>query len=133
MISHSGDETGNGDELFPILGAAALYLKVHKMPQRKEGLLIARNNRGHSARTIRKSGCWNRTFREKGTLRTLVILLPTFYNPDALGVRKKKIEPEKWLLTMAEIERLFSGYQQLHVNGWNSADNVTEEVAPLRN
>ena len=54
-------------------------------------------------------------------------MLPTFYNPDALGIRKK-IEPEKWRLTMAEIKRLFSGYQQVHVNGWNREDNVTEEL-----
>jgi hypothetical protein len=28
---------------------------------------------------------------------------------------------------MAEIERLFSGYQQIPVNGWNRKDNVTDD------
>lgn len=68
-----------------------------------------------------------RTFRKQEGRRTLVILLPTYYNPDALGVRKK-VEPEKWRATMVEIERFFSGYQQMHINGWNSEDNVKDDL-----
>ena len=68
-----------------------------------------------------------RTFRKKANLNTLVILLPTYYNPDAMGERKK-IEPEKWRITMAEIEQLFSGYQQIHITGWNRDDNVKEDL-----
>lgn len=54
-------------------------------------------------------------------------MLPTYYNPDALGARKK-IEPEKWRVTMVEIEQLFSGYQQLHITGWNREDNVKDDL-----
>lgn len=68
-----------------------------------------------------------RTFRRREDLRTLVVLLPTYYNPDALGARKK-IEPEKWRVTMVEIEQLFSGYQQLHITGWNREDNVKDDL-----
>jgi len=66
-------------------------------------------------------------FRKRANLRTLVVLLPTYYNPDAMGARKK-IEPEKWRATMVEIERFFSGYQQMHINGWNSEDNVKDDL-----
>jgi hypothetical protein len=68
-----------------------------------------------------------RIFRRRQNLCTLVVLLPTYYNPDALGGRKK-IEPEKWRVTMAEIERLFSGYQQMHITGWNRADRVKDDL-----
>jgi hypothetical protein len=68
-----------------------------------------------------------RNFRKKEGRRTLVILLPTYYNPDALGARKR-IEPEKWRATMVEIERFFSGYQRMHINGWNSEDNVKDDL-----
>lgn len=54
-------------------------------------------------------------------------MLPTYYNPDALGARRK-IEPEKWRVTMFEIERLFSGYQQMHITGWNREDNVKDDL-----
>jgi hypothetical protein len=68
-----------------------------------------------------------RTFRRKQDRRTLVILLPTYYNPGASGARKK-IEPEKWRATMVEIECFFSGYQQMHIIGWNSEDNVKDDL-----
>ncbi len=80
----------------------------------------------HTAHTIRNVDCWNEAFEKRGR-RTLLILLPTYYNPDALGVRKK-IEPEKWHATMVEIERFFSGCQQMHINGWNSEDNVKDDL-----
>jgi hypothetical protein len=68
-----------------------------------------------------------RIFRRRQNLCTLVVLLPTYYNPDALGARKK-IEPEKWRVTMAEIERLFSGYQRMHITGWNREDRVNDDL-----
>jgi hypothetical protein len=68
-----------------------------------------------------------RAFRKKANLRTLVVLLPTYYNPDAMGERKE-IEPEKWRITMAEIERRFSGYQQIKIIGWNRDDNVKDDL-----
>ena len=74
-----------------------------------------------------KSRLLKRTFRRRRNLCTLVVLLPTFYNPDAMGARKK-IETEKWRITMAEIDRLFSGYQQMHITGWNREDNVKDDL-----
>jgi ribonucleotide reductase beta subunit family protein with ferritin-like domain len=53
--------------------------------------------------------------------------LPTCYNPDARGARKK-IEPEKWRVTMVELERLFSGYQRMHIAGWNREDRVHDDL-----
>jgi len=44
-----------------------------------------------------------------------------------MGARKK-IETEKWRITMAEIDRLFSGYQQMHITGWNREDNVKDDL-----
>lgn len=41
---------------------------------------------------------------------------------------RKEIEPEKWRATIAEIERLFSGYQQMHITGWNREDNVKDDL-----
>jgi len=64
---------------------------------------------------------------ENALCHTFVFLLPLYYNPDPLGARKR-IEPEKWRVTMMEIERLFPGYQQLQVSGWNSEDNVRDDL-----
>ena len=80
-------------------------------------------NRSHNS----KSRLLERSFRRRQSLCTLVVLLPTYYNPDAMGARKK-IEPEKWRATTAEIERLFSGYQQVHITGWNREDNVKDDL-----
>jgi len=62
----------------------------------------------------------------RGTLRSLTVLLPRYYNPDSRGIRKK-IELRKWVITLREIRHLFSGYQRHRVKGWNSEDNVGDD------
>ena len=77
---------------------------------------LARNSVQHGSQNQKRRSL-ERTLVQQGR-RTLVILLPTYYNPNALGVRKK-VEPEKWRATTAEFERFFSGYQRMHIKGWN--------------
>ena len=60
-------------------------------------------------------------------LRTLVLLLPRFRNPDSSGLRQK-IELHKWKMTLREIERICPGYQRFHVKGWNREDNVRDDL-----
>ena len=65
--------------------------------------------------------------QDRATLRTLVLLLPRFHNPDSNGARRK-IELHKWKKTLREIERIFPGYQRFRVKGWNREDNVRDEL-----
>ena len=55
--------------------------------------------------------------RERATLRTLTILIPRTYNPDATGVRKP-VELSKLVRTFREMRQLFRGYSLQHTVGW---------------
>ena len=55
--------------------------------------------------------------RERGALRTLTILIPRSYNPDAKGIRKK-VELSKLVRTFREMGHLFPGYSLQHTEGW---------------
>jgi hypothetical protein len=55
--------------------------------------------------------------QEKATLRTLTILIPRSYNPDAKGVRKR-VELSKLVRTFREMRRLFPGYSLQDTDGW---------------
>jgi hypothetical protein len=57
------------------------------------------------------------TSREKATLRTLTVLIPRSYNPDARGVRKK-IELSKLVRTFKEIRQLSPGHSLQRIEGW---------------
>lgn len=65
--------------------------------------------------------------RSRASLRTIILLLPRFRNPDSNGSRQK-IELHKWKLTLREIEQFFPGYQRLRVKGWNREDNVRDDL-----
>lgn len=65
--------------------------------------------------------------RHRPALRTLVLLLPRFRNPDSDGSRRK-IELQKWKTTLYEIRQTFSGYQVSRVRGWNREDRVRDEL-----
>jgi hypothetical protein len=65
--------------------------------------------------------------QERPTPRTLVLLLPRFYNPDSTGSRRK-IELHKWKMTIREIEQIFPGHQRFRVKGWNHEDNVRDHL-----
>lgn len=54
---------------------------------------------------------------DKATLRTLMLLIPRSYNPDAQGMRKP-VELSKLVRTFREIRQLSSGYSLLHTDGW---------------
>lgn len=65
--------------------------------------------------------------RERATLRTLTILIPRTYNPDATGVRKQ-VELSKLVRTFREMRRLFSGYAVQPTAGWYRDDNSGKGV-----
>src|SRR5271157_5735406 len=65
--------------------------------------------------------------RERATLRTLTILIPRTYNPDATGVRKR-VELSKLVRTFREVRRLFSGYSVQPTAGWYRDDKTGEGV-----
>jgi hypothetical protein len=62
----------------------------------------------------RTNGNW---LAARAPLRTLIIHLPLFHNPDASGYRKP-IEPRVLKQTLAEIEGLFIGHTAYRVKGW---------------
>src|ERR1017187_7585462 len=55
--------------------------------------------------------------RERATLRTLTVMIPRTYNPDAMGVRKR-VELSKLVCTFREMRQLFSGYSVQPTDGW---------------
>jgi hypothetical protein len=55
--------------------------------------------------------------QEKAALRTLTILVPRNYNPDAIGARKR-VELSKLVRTFREMRHLFPGYSLQHTEGW---------------
>jgi hypothetical protein len=57
------------------------------------------------------------TSPDKATLRTLTILIPRRYNPDAHGARKP-VELSKLVRTFREIRRLSPGYSLQRTEGW---------------
>jgi hypothetical protein len=65
--------------------------------------------------------------RERATLRTLTVLIPRTYNPDATGVRKR-MELSKLVRTFREIRRLFSGYSVQPTVGWYRDENTGKGV-----
>ena len=65
--------------------------------------------------------------RTRPALRTLILLLPRFRNPDATGLRRK-IELHTWKTTLREVKTFFSGYQAFRVRGWNREDNVRDDL-----
>jgi hypothetical protein len=65
--------------------------------------------------------------RERATLRTLTILIPRTYNPDARGVRKR-VELSKLVRTFRELRQLFSGYSVQPTAGWYRDENTGKGV-----
>jgi hypothetical protein len=65
--------------------------------------------------------------REKAILRTLTVLIPRTYNPDATGVRKR-VELSKLVRTFREMRRLFSGYSVQPTTGWYRDENTGKGV-----
>lgn len=55
--------------------------------------------------------------RQRAALRTLTILIPRSYNPDARGVRKR-VELSKLVRTFQEIRQMTSGYSLQLTEGW---------------
>lgn len=55
--------------------------------------------------------------RDKATLRTLTLLIPRSYNPNAQGMRKP-VELSKLVRTFREIRQLTPGYSLLRTEGW---------------
>lgn len=54
---------------------------------------------------------------DKATLRTLTLLIPRSYNPDAQGARKR-VELSKLVRTFREIRQLSPGYSLQRTEGW---------------
>lgn len=65
--------------------------------------------------------------RERATLRTLTVMIPRTYNPDATGVRKR-VELSKLVRTLREMRQLFSGYSVHPTTGWYKNDNTGKGV-----
>jgi hypothetical protein len=65
--------------------------------------------------------------RERATLRTLTIMIPRTYNPDATGVRKR-VELSKLVRTFQEMRQLFSGYSVQPTAGWYRDENSGKGV-----
>jgi hypothetical protein len=69
----------------------------------------------HKRRAVRRRE-WARA-HEKATLRTLTLLIPRSYNPDAQGTRKP-VELSKLVRTFREIRQLSPGYSLQRTEGW---------------
>jgi hypothetical protein len=69
----------------------------------------------HSRKVVRRS-VWPEA-HERAALRTLTILIPRSYNPDARGVRKR-VELSKLVHTFREVRQLFPGYSVQATEGW---------------
>jgi hypothetical protein len=54
-------------------------------------------------------------------LRSLVVLIPLYYNPDIAG-RRKPVEHHKLQQTEREIQQRFSGYGKSRTEGWYWSD-----------
>src|ERR1035438_9738745 len=65
--------------------------------------------------------------RERAILRTLTVLIPRTYNPDATGVRKR-VELSKLVRTFREMRRLFSGYSVQPTTGCYRDENTGKGV-----
>jgi hypothetical protein len=61
------------------------------------------------------------------TVRTLTVLIPRSYNPDAKGERKR-VELSKLVRTFREMRRLFTGYSVQPTEGWYRDPNSGEGV-----
>jgi hypothetical protein len=55
--------------------------------------------------------------RARAALRTLTVLIPRSYNPDAQGARKQ-VELSKLVRTFREIRQLSPGYSLQRTEGW---------------
>ena len=71
--------------------------------------------RSHLRKVVRRSE--RSEDRARATLRTLTVLIPRSYNPDAKGVRKR-VELTKLVITFREMRRLFTGYSVQAAEGW---------------
>lgn len=65
--------------------------------------------------------------RAKATLRTLTILIPRRYNPDAQGARKP-VELSKLVRTFQEIRQLTLGYSLQCTEGWYQDPTTGRDV-----
>lgn len=81
--------------------------------------------RSHSRKVVRRSE--RSDDRARATLRTLTVLIPRNYNPDAKGVRKR-VELSKLVRTFREMRRLFTGYSVQPAEGWYRDPNSGEGV-----
>ena len=71
--------------------------------------------RSHLRKVVRRSE--RSEDHARATLRTLTVLIPRNYNPDAKGVRKR-VELSKLVITFREMRRLFAGYSVQLAEGW---------------
>jgi hypothetical protein len=65
--------------------------------------------------------------RERATLRTLTMLIPRSYNPDARGARKR-VELSKLVRTFREIRQMSPGYSLQRTEGWYRDRDTGKEV-----
>jgi hypothetical protein len=80
------------------------------------------------ARARKVARYWQRPkSRDKAILRTLTLLIPRSYNPNAEGVRKP-VELSKLVCTFREIRQLSSGYDLLRPDGWYRDRNTGKGV-----
>jgi hypothetical protein len=56
-------------------------------------------------------------------LRSLVVLIPLYYNSDLAG-RREPVEHHKLYETEREIQERFSGYSKSHTEGWYRSDQT---------
>ena len=61
-------------------------------------------------------------------LRSLVVLIPLYYNPDLAG-RREPVEHDKLHQTEREIQQRFSGYGKSRTEGWYRSDQTGKGVA----
>jgi hypothetical protein len=73
---------------------------------------LARDRAAQAARRDRRAKT-----RKRATLRTLTLLIPRRYNPDANGLRRP-FELRKLIHTVRELRQLFGGYTALRCEGW---------------
>ncbi len=91
---------------------------------RRNSEVPARTDFGQSAaRSQPRAAAIRSPIRAPEALRTLVLMVPLFYNPDTRGFRKP-VEGGKIGKTEEEIRRRFSGYSKYRIAGWYR-DNET--------
>jgi hypothetical protein len=81
--------------------------------------------RSHLLKVVRRSD--GSKGRSRATLRTLTLLVPRSYNPDARGIRIR-VELSKLVRTFREMRRMFDGYSVQDTKGWYRDSKTGKEV-----